>query len=280
MAPRRRARGGALRPAVRLIHPAPAVAVIAVSTALGAILVSQEGLPLDGRLALLVASVAASQVATGALNDWVDRARDADGRSDKPIPSGQATSATALVMGSVALALQLATSALLGPLTLVLGGVASASAQIYNFALSRTPLSVVPYLVSFGVLPAWIASGVGVPLDRVVSASFLVVPFAAAAHLANALRDWEADAAAGSRNLAQVMGRGRSRVLAVGLALGVGIGVAVAFALSDRLQPVSVALGAVGIAAVAQGVASERRLWYGLLAAAVVWTVAWALSTG
>ena len=278
--PPRRRRGVALRPAVRLIHPAPALAVVTVSAALGGILVSQERLPLDGRLALIVASVAASQVATGALNDWADRERDAQGRRDKPIPSGDASGATALVMGVVALTVQLGTSAVLGLLPLLLGAAASASAQLYNLVLSRTPLSVVPYLVSFGLLPAWIASGVGVPLERVVSASLLVVPFAASAHLANALRDWDVDAAAGSRNAAQVIGRRRSRWVAVGLALGVGLGVAAAFALAERLQPVSVALGAAGIVAVAQGAGSERRLWYGLLAAAVVWTVAWALSTG
>ena len=278
--PRSRRRLAGVTPAVRLVHPAPALTVVAVAAALGGILLIQERLPLDGRLALVVASVAASQVATGALNDWKDRERDARVRTDKPIPSGDARAATALVLGVAGLVVQLATSALLGPLPLVLGAIASASAQLYNFVLSRTPLSVVPYLVSFGVLPAWVAAGIGVPLERVVSASVLVVPFAAAAHLANALRDWELDAAARSRNLAQVVGRGPSRRLATGLALGVGVGTAGAFLIAERLQPASVALVVFGIFAVAQGATSERRLWYGLLVAAVAWTVAWALSTG
>jgi len=264
---------------VRLIHPAPALAVVCVAAALGGILAIQERLPLDGRLALIVTSVAASQVATGALNDWKDRERDARVRIDKPIASGDAAALTALVLGVTGLVAQLATSALLGPLPLVLGAIASASAQLYNFVLSRTPLSVVPYLVSFGVLPAWVAAGVGVPLERVVSATILVVPFAAAAHLANALRDWEMDLAARSRNLAQVLGRRRSRWLAAALALLVGVATTTAFGLAERLQPVSVALGVCGIVAVANGMTSERRLWYGLLVAAVTWTVAWALST-
>ena len=41
----------------------------------------------------------------------------------------------------------------------------------------------------------------------------------------------------------------------------------------------SIGLGLVGLIAVGQGVTSERRLWYGLLVAAVSWTAAWALST-
>lgn len=269
-----------LRPTVRLIHPAPATAVVAVSAALAVIVSVQDGRDLDVRLPLIVASVAGSQIATGALNDWRDRRRDARVRHDKPIPSGEIGPQAAFGLGILGLLVQLVTSALLGPLPLVLGALASASAQLYNFVLSRTPLSVLPYLVSFGLLPAWIASGAGVPIERAATASLLVVPFAAAAHLANALRDWELDAAEGSRNLAQVIGRRRSRLLAAGLALAVGVGVGVAFALSDRLQLLSLALGAAGTLAVAQGVRSERRLWYGLLAAAVLWTVAWGLSTG
>ncbi|MFN2484400.1 MAG: UbiA family prenyltransferase [Candidatus Limnocylindria bacterium] len=276
---RRRRDGLRLGGLVRLIHPAPALAVITVSAALATILAIQAHAALDARLALIVVSVTGSQVATGALNDWRDRHRDALVRSDKPIAAGEVDPRAALVLGGAGLAVQLAASALLGWLPLALGGAASVSAQAYNLVLSRTPLSFVPYLVSFGLLPAWIASGIGVPLERVVSASLLVVPFAVSAHLANCLLDWEADVAEGSHNLAQVLGRPRSRLVAAGLALAVGIGVAAAFALSERLQPLNALLGAAGVVAAAQGARSERRLWYGLLAAAVLWTVAWAIST-
>jgi hypothetical protein len=42
----------------------------------------------------------------------------------------------------------------------------------------------------------------------------------------------------------------------------------------------SLGLGAVGLAAVAQGILGPRRLWAGMLVAALCWTVAWALATG
>lgn len=265
--------------ALRLIHPAPAIAVVALSAALGAILANQAGLPLDGRFLLLVLSIAGSQVFTGATNDIADRERDAGARPEKPLPAGELSLNAALWIASAGLALQLATSWRLGGLPLAFGAAASGSALAYNLLLSRTPLSPLPYIVSFGILPAWIAAGIGVPLERVLPAIPLVAPFAVAAHLANTLRDFEADAAGSSRSLAQVLGRQASQRLAVGLALAVGLGVGVALLLGGRGTAASIALGLVGLAAVGQGVTSERRLWYGLLVAAVSWAAAWALST-
>jgi len=270
---------GAMPAALRLIHPAPAAAVVVLSAALGAILATQAGVPIGESWALTVLSVAGSQVFTGATNDIADRVRDADARPEKPIPAGDLSLNAATWVASIGLAVQLAASWRVGELALVLGAAASASALAYNLALSRTPFSPLPYVVSFGLLPAWIAAGVDVPLERVLPAIPLVAPFAMAAHLANTLRDFEADAAGGSRSLAQVLGRQASQRLAVGLALAVGLGVGGALLVGGRGTPASVALGVVGLLAIAQGAPSARRLWYGVLVAAVCWTAAWALST-
>ncbi len=266
--------------ALRLIHPAPACAVVILSAALGVILLDQAGRAPDGRLLLVVLSIAGSQVATGAFNDWADRFRDAGARPEKPIPAGNLSGRGALLIGAGGVLTQVAMSAPLGAVTLLLGAAATASALTYDFVLSRTPASVLPYLVSFGLLPLWIAAGLGLPLERVLGASLLVAPFAAAAHLANTLRDFDADAASGSRSLAQVIGRRRSRLLALLLALGVGIIVAAGLGLWGQLRAASLGLGVMGLVAVAQGAGSARRLWYGLLLAAVCWTVAWGLATG
>jgi 4-hydroxybenzoate polyprenyltransferase len=266
--------------AIRLIHPAPALAVVALSAALGAILAAQAGVPIGERWAFTVLAVAGSQVFTGATNDIADRFRDAITRPEKPLPAGELSLNAAAWIASIGLAVQLAASWRIGALPLVLGAVASGSALAYNLFLSRTPLSPLPYLVSFGLLPAWIAAGVGIPVERVLPAIPLVAPFAMAAHLANTLRDFEADAAGSSRSLAQVLGRRASRLLAAGLALAVGLGVGAALLIGGRASPASVALGLVGLVAVGAGTTSERRLWYGILLAAVCWTAAWALSTG
>jgi 1,4-dihydroxy-2-naphthoate octaprenyltransferase len=155
-----------------------------------------------------------------------------------------------------------------------------ASAVAYDLGLSRSALSPLPYLVSFGVLPLWVAAGVGVDPARVLPAVPLVAPFAVAAHLANTLRDWDADRAGGSRSFAQVLGRRGSRILALALGLGVGTVVAAILIGGGRLTPAAAVPGAIGLAAMALGVRSDTWLWRGVLVAAVCWTAAWALATG
>ena len=265
---------------LRLVHPAPALAVVTLSAALGAILSAQSGRPIDGRLLLTVLAVAGSQILTGALNDWTDRDRDALAQPTKPIPSGVASPRAALGVAAFGVVLQAAASIPLGGLPLLLGLLASASAVAYNLALSRTPLSVLPYLVSFGLLPVWVASGVGVELERVAVAPLLVGPFAAAAHLANTVRDFDVDARIGSRNLAQALGRRVAFNLAWGLAMGIGAAVGIALLVGGPVAPAAVVLGVAGLLAVAQGIAGPQRLWIGMLVAAVCWTAAWALATG
>ncbi|MGH2463038.1 MAG: UbiA family prenyltransferase [Candidatus Limnocylindria bacterium] len=266
--------------AVRLVHPAPAAAVTALSAALATILAAERGGPIDpAAIALLTASVAGTQVFTGATNDLTDQARDAVVQPEKPLPAGDLSASAALWIAAGGLALQIATSSRLGTLPLVLGLAASASALAYNLWLSRTPLSVVPYLVSFGLLPLWVAAGVGVPLDRVAPAVVLVAPFAAAAHLANTLRDFESDAALGSRCLAQVLGRVHAHRLAVGLVAGVGLAIGLSFALENRLDAASFVLGGLGLLAVLRGTSDVARLWQGILAASVLWTIAWGLAS-
>ena len=267
--------------AVRLVHPAPTAAVTLLSAALATILATEGGGPLDAAsIALITASVLGSQVFTGATNDLTDQARDAILRPEKPLPAGDLSAGAALWIAAGGLALQIGTSARLGALPLILGLAATASALAYNLWLSRTPLSVAPYLVSFGLLPMWVAASLGIPLERVAPAALLVAPYAASAHLANTLRDFDADAALGSRCLAQVLGRQTAHRLAVGLAVVVALVVAFSFVLADRLEPASVALGVLGLLAILRGTSDVQRLWQGLLAAAPLWTMAWALATG
>ncbi len=265
---------------VRLIHPAPTVAVVILSAALGAILSAQAGVAVGWRLLLTTLAVLGSQVLTGALNDWADRDRDRLAQPSKPIPAGAVTPRAALALACFGLVLQVAASIPLGWPALMLGLAAAASAGAYNLWLSRTPFSVVPYLVSFGLLPLWVAAGVGVPLERVAAAPLLVGPFAAAAHLANTLRDFDADAGLGSHNLAQAVGRRTAFAFAWSMAMAVGLGVGISFVVGGAAGAPSTVLGIAGLVAVGQGIAGPHRLWIGMLVAAVCWTAAWALGTG
>lgn len=267
--------------AVRLVHPAPALAVTALSGALGAILLTQAGRPIGPEWVATVAGVAGSQIFVGATNDLVDRGRDAAaGRLEKPLAAGDISPGAAVWVASFGLAVLLAACLRLSALYTVLGLAATASGLSYNLWLSRTPASVVPYLVSFGILPIWVAVGVDVDPARVAAAPLLVAPFAAAAHLANAVRDFDADAALGSRNLAQVLGRDRALRVAWGLTMAVGVVVGGWLLLAGPVELPAIVLGLIGLAAVAQGVRGADALWGGMLVAAVCWTAAWALATG
>jgi 4-hydroxybenzoate polyprenyltransferase len=265
---------------VRLIHPAPTVAVVTLSAALGAILSAQAGVAVGWRLLLTTLAVLGSQIMTGALNDWADRDRDRLAQRSKPIPTGAVTPRVALAVACSGLVLQVAASIPLGWPALLLGLAAAGSAAAYDLWLSRTPFSVVPYLVSFGLLPLWVAAGMGVSLERVAGAPLLVGPFAAAAHLANTLRDFDADAGLGSHNLAQTVGQRTAFALAWSMGMAVGIGVGISFVLAGRAGAPSTVLGIAGLVAVGQGIAGPYRLWIGMLVAAVCWTAAWALGTG
>jgi 4-hydroxybenzoate polyprenyltransferase len=267
--------------AIRVVHPAPALAVTLLSGVLGAILLAQAGRSLDAAWVATVASVAGSQIFVGATNDLVDRGRDAAaGRFDKPLATGDLSPGAAVWIASFGLAVLIAGSLRLSGLFLALGSAATGSALAYNLWLSRTPLSVLPYVISFAILPIWIAVGVGVDPARVAAAPFLVAPFAAAAHLANAVRDFDADAALGSRNLAQILGRQRSLRVAWTLAVAVGVLVGAWLLVAGPAELPAIALGVIGLAAVAQGVRGPDALWAGMLVAAVCWTAAWALATG
>jgi len=266
--------------AVRLIHPAPTAAVTALTAALAIILGRETGGVSGATLALIMASIFGSQVFTGSTNDLADQTRDAILQPSKPLPAGDLSASTALWIASAGLALQILTSARLGSPVLLLGGVATASALAYNLWLSRTPLSFLPYLVSFGILPIWVATAVGVPVERVLPAVVLVIPFAGAAHLANTLRDFDTDAQLSSQCLAQVLGRRTAHWVAVGLAVGVGLGVALTFILAANVPPSSVVLGVTGLLFVLPGARDMNRLWPGILGAAVAWTIAWGLASG
>lgn len=270
----------AIAAAVRLVHPAPTLAVTALSGALGGVLLAQAGRLLDERWLTTILAVFGSQVFVGATNDLVDRGRDAAaGRLSKPLAAGELSPGAAVWIASLGLAVQIAASLQHPPAFLLLGLVAVGSALAYNLWLSRTPLSVAPYLISFGVLPLWVATGVGVPLERVALAPLLVAPFAAAAHLANVLRDFDADAAQDSRNIAQVLGRERAFRVAWGLALAVGTGVGAALLVGGAVSLPALGLGVLGLVAIAQGARGPHALWTGMLVAAVAWTAAWAIAT-
>jgi len=196
-------------------HPGPTVAVTAVTAVLAL------GVGLDiGRLLLVTAAVFFNQVSVGLSNDWIDAARDAAvGRSDKPIARGwigvgavRAASLVSLVL-AVVLTLPLGWAATLAHVVFI------ASAWAYNLWLKRSALSVLPFVVSFGLLPAIVTLAATEPWFApwwMLAAGALL---GIAAHFANVLPDLADDAATGVSGLPHRLGlRASGLTIAVALA--------------------------------------------------------------
>ena len=184
-------------------HPGPGLAVTIMAVVLG------FGVGLEpSRLVLLGLAVLANQVSVGLSNDWIDAERDrAVGRTDKPVAQGRIGVGAVRTAAWISAVLSILLTLPLGIAATVVHAVFIASAWSYNAGLKKTPFSVLPYVVSFGLLPAVVT------LSR-VDARF-AAPWALgvgallgiAAHFANVLPDLEDDRATGVQGLPHRLGR-------------------------------------------------------------------------
>ena len=232
-------------------HPLPCLAVTAFTTAYAI----ASGLP-PARTVLLAAATLAGQLAVGWTNDRVDAARDtAAGRRDKPIPAGRVSGRTVTVAAALALAACVGLSLALGWVPGGLHLVAVAAALAYDAGLKAGPISPLPYLVSFGLLPLVVttAGGLPPPPAGVVTAAALL---GVAAHFANTVPDSAADAETGVRGLPQRIGPSAS--LAVAAAL-VCLAAGALLASAPHRDAVSVGLLAAGAGLSAIGVPLAAR---------------------
>ena len=187
---------------LRSTHPGPSVAVTVIAVVLGV------GVGLDApRLVLLGFAVLAQQFSVGLSNDWIDAARDREaGRTDKPIAAGVVSVGLARTVSLVLAVLAIA-------LTLPLGWAATlahlgfmGAGWLYNAGLKSTPLSVLAYVVGFGLLPFVVTLALptpALPAGWAVAAAALL---GVSAHFANALPDLEDDRRHGIRSTPQLVG--------------------------------------------------------------------------
>jgi 4-hydroxybenzoate polyprenyltransferase len=197
---------------VRACHPEPTAAVTAVATALAV----AAGRGAAGAVAVAVA-VLAGQLSVGWSNDLIDRDRDRmRGRREKPIVAGLVDATTVRRAAFIALAATVPLSLLSGVEATLVHLVAVGAAWAYNVRIKSTVLSVLPYAIAFGLLPAFVTLGLpGAPWPPwwAVTAGALL---GAGAHFANVMPDIADDLATGVRGLPQRLGRqASSRVAAV-----------------------------------------------------------------
>ncbi len=222
-------------------HPGPA----AVVTVVAAVLAGAVSYPVP-RVLLVSAAILADQLSVGWSNDWIDAARDrAVARADKPIVTGAVPRTVVGAAAVLALVVALLLTVPMGPAALCAHAVALAGAWGYNAGLKRTLFSVVPYMVSFGALPAIITLGAPDPrwpVWWVIAAGCLL---GAAAHLTNVLPDLEQDALTGVRGFGHALGARRGGLVSFGLLAVVGVTIAVGSVAASGLRgwPAGLVLG-------------------------------------
>ena len=201
---------------LRSCHPEPTAAVTLMITALAATAGHRAG-----GVVLIGRAVLTGQLSIGWLNDLLDAERDrAVGRPDKPIAAGTVSARavrTATGRGRGSPAFRCRSPAVSRPGAAHLAAVAAGWA--YDLGLKSSRLSVLPYLVCFGLLPVFVVLALpGSPLPPwwLPTAGALL---GAGAHFANVLPDLDDDAATGVRGLPHRIGGTASHYAAAVLLL-------------------------------------------------------------
>lgn len=164
------------------------------------------------QLVMFVAAVLSGQLSVGWMNDFVDAKLDRSvSRSKKPVVSGAIRHSALKVPIAIALMLTIPLSILaagwIGGLAHIL---AVASAHVYNLFLSRTSWSGLPYVVSFALVPLFIAQAASTNFWPELPTTVLFALVGLIAHLLNALPDIEIDRQAAKGGLAVALGRRKS----------------------------------------------------------------------
>jgi 4-hydroxybenzoate polyprenyltransferase len=279
---RARRRGHRVLRALRLVHPFPtllnAVAVVLLA------LVAACGRPEIGVVVRLAATMLAVQSAVGIVNDCADRDLDAAAKSWKPIPAGVVSVRTAWWLGALAAALALFLGATLGPAAWLLSTAGLGAGLAYDLWLKRTPFSGLTYAVALPLVPLWVWTALGRFTPALLWAWPVGALLGGALHLANALPDLEADAAAGVRGLAQRLGRRRALAGAWGgylaaVLLATALGLLLGYAPGPLLSGAAAALGLLGAAVAAfarrPGPLGLRLGWSLLAPGAALLAVTW-----
>lgn len=266
--------GARLAAFIRLIHPFPVSVVILTSA--GILVVARGAPPGPGLLARAMTVVLLSQIAVGALNDYMDRHTDARLQPDKPIPSGRVSAREALVLAiGAGLALPVA-AASFGPISAGIASLGTIAGLAYDLGLKRTPFSFLAYIVAFLCLATWIWLIAG----RFTLAFFAIYPagvcLLTAAHLANAFPDIEIDTLEGHRGVGAILGprRSLSAILALYAVVAVPTALFSAAARSAPALALTVAASAIATFAGAAGFADlnrrpMRKLVFRLMAPAI-----------
>jgi 4-hydroxybenzoate polyprenyltransferase len=221
-------RRGGIQAYWRMLHPLPSLMTVVASGAF--VVLAARGVPLVGRLVLLLVIEACRQFSISAYNDYFDRFSDA-GRPEKPVASGEIGPRAAWAVGAVFGVASLVVAAGLGLPLLALTAIGLAGGLLYDVGLKYTALSWLPFAVAFPTLPLWAWVGVHANGDfpaRLWWVAPVGAILAIGIHMADTLPDLASDREAGVRGVAHRLGKARSVAVCVGafggaLALTLGL---------------------------------------------------------
>lgn len=199
-----RSPGARLRGFFLLSHPGP-VFFHLVAVALFALLAVWPQVNWSLLLAIVGAHTA-MQLSIAMFNDYCDRAQDAVGKPEKPIPRGLVTPGQALVASGGMVGLMLLLLLPLPPLAWLFSLLYLALGTGYNLGLKGTPLSGVVFALAMPLIPLYAFAGAGRSVHSLVWLIPAGLLLGVTLNLANALPDLEKDAASGARTLAVALG--------------------------------------------------------------------------
>ena len=238
----------------------------------------------------VTAAVLAGQLSVGWTNDYRDRDLDrAARRMDKPLartsPSGaydaalRPTTVRTAAIAALAACVPLSLASGIGFTAAHLTAIAFAMA--YTARLKSTLLSVVPYAVAFGLLPAAVALGLPTPRWPPVWSIAAGALIGAGGHFTQALPDIPTDRTLGIHGLPQAVGQPASGALAALLLLAANATVALGPGRPGPLQLAGAALAALLAAGISIAAVMHRpKLAYRLTLAAAAVTVLAFLASG
>jgi 4-hydroxybenzoate polyprenyltransferase len=227
------------------------------------------------RLVLVGLAVLAQQFSVGLSNDWLDAGKDsAVNRTDKPVAQGMVSIPIVKTASLVAAAISLALALTLGSPTFLWMIPMLAIGWVYNLGLKSNCFSVVPYIIGFGILPAFVTLAGSEPSLPPAWVILVAALFGVAAHFANVLPDLIEDKQTGVKALPHILGQ---RFSAFVIAFSAGFASLILVTLSQNLNQT---IGVVGfgitlaLAAVASFLALKpkppKSVFYLLLIASLV----------
>jgi len=165
-------------------------------------------------------AIIAGQCVVGWSNDLIDYPLDrAVNRQSKPLVSGSLNrkSLVVAIPSALAAAILLSYFGPLGFKGMMIHLLGIASATFYNLGMKSTLLSVLPYAISFGLLPWAVFVAAGKSAPTWIYVGFIL--FACAFHFLNVVKDMDSDRLLNIGGLPQRLGTKGSLVVAGALVL-------------------------------------------------------------